>query len=139
MNDIERSVFGGSWHGPSLMELLTDVTAEQAIAHPVAAAHSIWEMTVHAAIWMELSKQAIDGHAIPPSHGFHDWVATDGTWNQARQRLAKAGRELADAFADADPDEIVPGRHYNFEHLLAGVAQHNTYHAGQISMLKKLL
>ncbi|MCX6591327.1 MAG: DinB family protein [Acidobacteria bacterium] len=139
MNDIERSVFGGAWHGPALMELLSGVTAEQALLKPIAGAHSIGEITLHAAIWMELAKQAIDGHAIPPFGSFHDWIEPESTWESAVHRLEKAARELADAYADADPDEIVPGRHYDFEHLLTGVAQHNTYHAGQISMLKKLL
>lgn len=127
------------------MELLSGVTAEQALLKPIGGAHSMGEITLHAAIWMELAKQAINGHAIPPFRGFQDWIELEGTvdlkstWESAVQRLEKAARELADAYADADPDEIVPGRHYNFEHLLTGVAQHNTYHAGQISMLKKLL
>ena len=39
-----RAHEGEAWHGPSLRELLQDVTAEQAEARPVAGAHSIREL-----------------------------------------------------------------------------------------------
>jgi hypothetical protein len=44
---LEGSLAGGAWHGPSVLEALQDVTAEVAYAHPVAAAHSIWELVLH--------------------------------------------------------------------------------------------
>ena len=33
--------------------------------------------------------------------------------------------------------DTVPGKRYDFYHLLHGVAQHELYHAGQIAILKK--
>ena len=38
---------GGSWHGPSVREALDGVTAEDAWRHPIAGAHSIWELVLH--------------------------------------------------------------------------------------------
>ena len=46
-SQIRRAFEGQAWHGPSVKELLADVTAEQAAAHPVAGAHSIWELALH--------------------------------------------------------------------------------------------
>jgi hypothetical protein len=33
--------------------------------------------------------------------------------------------------------ERVPGKRYDFYHMLHGLAQHELYHAGQIAILKK--
>ena len=44
---LERTLEGGAWHGPSVLEVLEGVTAAQAAAHPIAGAHSIWELVLH--------------------------------------------------------------------------------------------
>ena len=46
-SSLERTVTGPMWHGPALAEVLDGVTAEQAAAHPVKGAHSIWEIVLH--------------------------------------------------------------------------------------------
>ena len=38
---------GEAWHGPSVLEVLEGVSAEQAAAHLTAGAHSIWELVLH--------------------------------------------------------------------------------------------
>jgi hypothetical protein len=44
---LENAFSGGAWHGPALLELLADVDATTAAAHPVPGAHSIWELVLH--------------------------------------------------------------------------------------------
>ena len=44
---LTRSFAGGAWHGPSVLDTLKDVTADMAHSHPVAGAHSIWELVLH--------------------------------------------------------------------------------------------
>ena len=44
---IDRTVRGPMWHGPALLEALEGVTPERAAAHPIAGAHSIWEIVLH--------------------------------------------------------------------------------------------
>ena len=44
---LGRALEGDAWHGPSVLELLDGVTAHQAAAHPIAGAHSIWELVLH--------------------------------------------------------------------------------------------
>ena len=47
INDqLKRAFEGTAWHGPSVSEVLAGVTAEQAAAHPIAGAHSIWEIVL---------------------------------------------------------------------------------------------
>jgi hypothetical protein len=43
----------------------------------------------------------------------------------------------AAALPEARLRERVPGKKYDFYHMLHGVAQHELYHAGQIAILKK--
>ena len=52
--DQLRCAFQGeAWHGPSVLELLSDVDAATAAAHPLPDAHSIWELVLHVAAWDE--------------------------------------------------------------------------------------
>jgi hypothetical protein len=46
-DQISRAFRGESWHGPSVLEVLASVSAEDATAHPIAGAHSIWEIVLH--------------------------------------------------------------------------------------------
>ena len=46
-DQISRAFRGESWHGPSVREVLASVSAEDAAAHPIADAHSIWEIVLH--------------------------------------------------------------------------------------------
>jgi hypothetical protein len=46
-DQIGRAFRGESWHGPSVLEVLAGVSAEDAAAHPIAGAHSIWEIVLH--------------------------------------------------------------------------------------------
>jgi len=41
------------------------------------------------------------------------------------------------ALSESRLRDRVPGKRYDFCHMLHGVAQHELYHAGQIAILKK--
>ena len=55
IDELKEIHDGEPWHGPSLKEILSGVTAEQAAAKPLANAHSIWEITLHVAAWEGVS------------------------------------------------------------------------------------
>ena len=44
---LARSFAGPAWHGPSVLESIAGLTPEDAHAHPVAGAHSAWELVLH--------------------------------------------------------------------------------------------
>jgi len=52
-DDLARSVAGDPWHGPSLGTLLDDLTETEAASHPIPGAHSIAELVLHVAAWMD--------------------------------------------------------------------------------------
>ncbi|HEV2884620.1 MAG TPA: hypothetical protein VGW36_07165, partial [Pyrinomonadaceae bacterium] len=47
----EKAFEGGAWHGPSVLELVRDISAAESAAHPISEAHSIWELALHIEAW----------------------------------------------------------------------------------------
>jgi uncharacterized damage-inducible protein DinB len=149
MRAIERlleqlnAAYGGpAWHGPALRELLEGVSEEQAKAHPVANAHSILELVVHARTWMDAAAERMAGSERELTTE-EDWsdVATS-SWPAVVEELDRAESRLCDAVARLRPEQLdqpIPGRRYSYYVLVHGVIQHNLYHAGQIGLLKKML
>jgi DinB superfamily len=149
-DQLHRAFHGEAWHGPSLREVLAQVTAEQAASHPAIQAHSIWEIVLHIHTWTHAATESTRGALMPPSVNDlppeKDWPPvqekTVTGWKHAIQQMFQAAEELRQAvktFGDARLQETVPGRNYNFYFLFHGVVQHSLYHAGQIALLKKML
>ena len=144
LNDhLKRAFEGEAWHGPALLSLLADVTAAQAAARPLAAAHSIWELVLHIAAWERAARHALAGQPIHVTDDENFPAVTDtgeAAWQETLATLQYEHQLLQSAVArltDADLDASVPGGSYTFYYLLHGVVQHDLYHAGQIALLKK--
>ena len=145
-SQLKRATEGGAWHGPALLELLADVSAEQAAARPVAGAHSIWELALHIAAWLDVARARIERNAPVRLSAEGDWPpvadAGEAAWLAARDRLERSHRALLGTVAsldDARLDEVIAGTTQTVYFLLHGVVQHTLYHAGQIAVLKKAL
>jgi uncharacterized damage-inducible protein DinB len=144
-DQLRRAYEGDAWHGPSLRELLSGVRAEQAARRHLSGAHTIWEIVLHLDAWMAAAARAIAGEPMPQPPWEGDWpppaAASEKEWVLALDALERTERALEAAvenLSDARLEEKVPGREYSFYYLLHGIVQHNTYHAGQIILLKKL-
>ncbi len=143
-DQFRRACEGRAWHGPSLKELLAGVDAGQAVARPIAGAHSIWELVLHLAAWEDVACRRVSGENVPALSPSEDWPAIEDTsadaWSRAQQRLEDCHRRLRASIAglpDQRLSEVLPtgGTVYS---LLHGVVQHDLYHAGQIALLKKI-
>ena len=81
---------GAPWLGPSLMDLLGDVTAEEATARPVPAAHTIAELAGHLLTWAATARVRLSGVAAEPTPE-EDWPplhALDAAaWEALRERV----------------------------------------------------
>jgi uncharacterized damage-inducible protein DinB len=141
-----RNMFGGgAWHGPSVVEVLAEVDADVAAAHPIAGAHSIWELVLHLVATQAILLRRIRGETAGLStEEFWPAVlpASASAWAQTVERLALQEAELRRAIR-AFPEERLEAQltgegssAYNNFH---GHVQHTAYHAGQISLLKKAL
>ena len=145
-DQLRRAFEGKAWHGPSLKELLADVGAEQAGAHPIANGHSIWELVSHIEVWTKAALESLDGTPMPKIFGTpEDWPpppeSSAEAWSAATRQLFASGSGLAAAIenlSDSRLTDIVPGRpQYSFYVVFHGVVQHSLYHAGQIALLKR--
>jgi uncharacterized damage-inducible protein DinB len=142
-DQLRRAFEGEAWHGPALLELLEDVDAATAAAKPLPNVHSIWELVLHIAAWDEAACRRIGGEKTQPTGTANFPVvpkASEAAWRKSVAQVKRTHDVLMKTVA-ALPEsrlrERVPGKKYDFYHLLHGVAQHELYHAGQIAILKK--
>lgn len=155
MTEIDRIVQqmklafkGQAWHGPALQEVLANVNAAQAAAHPLANAHSVWELVLHITAWHKFVIQRLAGREVFEVNEKEDWPPVQDTsasaWKGALQELEQRHKNLCAAVArlqDADLSgkiRSVEGDHSIYV-MLHGVVQHDLYHAGQIMLLRKAL
>ena len=144
-DQLKRAFEGGAWHGPSVLEVLKDVTAGQAVARPLPGAHNIWDLVLHIAAWEDACRRRLEGDRAELSDS-EDWRAISDTdeaaWERVKALLIDGHRRLRAAIAAADEsrlnEPILPGMPSVYV-TLHGVIQHDLYHAGQIAILKKAL
>lgn len=156
MNEIELIVtklkltFNGSaWHGPSFMSVLNGVDKAQARARRIEKRHTIWEIVNHCSYWMEAVTRALHGERMPGIASTEDWPQmgkTDEDWTKAQERLKKAYEALVSSIKDLNKSLLTREIHssfqgkfftYTYRKMLHGISDHNTYHAGQIALLRK--
>jgi uncharacterized damage-inducible protein DinB len=142
-DQLRRAFDGSAWHGPALFELLADVDAATAAAKPLPGVHSIWELVLHIAAWDEACHRRLAGHKLQLK-GDQNFPRvpklTPAAWNKAIGEARRTHDSLVKTVAglpDARLRDRVPGKRYDFYHMLHGVVQHELYHAGQIAILKK--
>lgn len=147
-DQFRRAFDGEAWHGPAVLALLEGVTAEQAAAHPIPGAHSIWDLTLHIAAWESACLRRLQGDPAQLSDE-EDWRpiydTSETAWQNTMQYLIDTHRELLDEIAKLDEarlNEPIISSDTPFSTVyvtLHGGVQHDLYHAGQIAMLKKAL
>ncbi|MCY7349468.1 MAG: DinB family protein [Cytophagaceae bacterium] len=144
---IRRHYDGETWHGPSLIETLSDVSHEQAVKRLLPNTHNIAEIVAHLTNWRVFVLEKLTGgdtyDIVLDSEA--DWLRFDSLtleqWHDLLVSLADTHAELLDvmeAVNDRRLNDIVPGRKYSYYILLHGGIQHEIYHSGQISLLKKV-
>jgi heme-degrading monooxygenase HmoA/uncharacterized damage-inducible protein DinB len=135
---------GDAWHGPSLEEMLAEVSPETAAARPIPKAHTIWELVLHLTGWTDVFRRRLEGTAVEePEQGDYPAVPepTAEAWAEAKSGLFEAHDQLAarvSRLAPADLDAPVPGRSFPGRFLVRGAIRHTVYHSGQIGLLRKL-
>jgi DinB family protein len=136
-----------SWHGTNLRGSSRGLSLQQAAWRPARGRHNIWELVVHSAYWKYAARRRLTGEARQsfPVKG-SNWFArpvetTEKAWRSDIALLDEMHRRLRDAIGRFPPTKL----HHknggstdtNFS-LIAGVAAHDLYHAGQVQLLKAL-
>ena len=144
---IDRAYDKKSWHGPNLRGSIRRVEAATAAARPAPRRRNIWEIVVHCAYWKYAVRRRLLGEkrgsfplkgsnwfARPAIPSADAWAADVALLEQTHRALQAAVAELA----PADLPVIPPGSKVSNWEILAGIAAHDVYHAGQIQILKRL-
>ena len=142
-DQLQRAFHGSAWHGPAVMEILEDVDALTAAARPIASVHSIWELLLHVAVWDAAALSRLAGSRCQPTGDANFPPVTRPTevaWRKAVSDAKRTHDKLVRTVSGLSDERLrdrVPGKRYNFYHMLHGIAQHELYHAGQMAILKK--
>src|SRR5437870_1140293 len=136
-----------AWHGPNLRGSIRGLTAKEAAWRPGKNRHNIWEIVVHCAYWKyAVRRRLLDAKrgsfALKGSNWFKrpDGDVSEKAWHQDVKLLEELHRSLVDAVKDMKPSQLneisrggsrVPNRQ-----MIAGIAMHDVYHAGQIQLIK---
>ena len=146
-NQLKRTFEAGAWHGASVQETLSGITAEMASAKPIQDAHTIWEIVLHMITWIAVPTQRIIEEKNLQVGDEVDWPAAtesgDAAWKDTLAKLNAAYNRLQETLSrmkDSDLEHLLEGAEKTPIYvMLHGVIQHNLYHAGQINILKKAL
>ncbi|MBZ5513220.1 MAG: DinB family protein [Acidobacteriia bacterium] len=131
-----------------------DIPAELATRTVEGYPHSIWQIVEHMNFWMEYDLRKVAGENPPyPEKAIESWPAhpepaNEEQWQAATQRFSRLLTRLA-ALAESDSatlQRIVSDagspqspRQSTVHAMLWQVAAHNSYHAGQIALLRRQL
>ena len=137
------------WHGgPTVLGALKGLSPGVAAWRPYPDRHSIWDLALHAAYWNYAVERRLTGS---PRGGFPrrpaNWPSCapgkpDAAWALDQELVRDRHDRLVAALREFDParlgERAAGGRRTTFADLITGVLLHDTYHAGQIQMLKRL-
>jgi uncharacterized damage-inducible protein DinB len=131
-----------------------DVSAELAGRRAEGSPHSIWQMVGHMNYWMDYEVKRIHGEALKyPDHAAQSWPPNSAPggeqeWKKAVSQFGELLGKLT-ALAEGRPEELAreveathpdhPKRASTMRDVLWQTLVHNSYHIGQIAMLRRCL
>ena len=141
---LQRTFQGRAFHGPTIEEALEGVSAKTAAARTPGGAHNIWQIVLHVTFWQDTVRRWLQGEAVRPGPG-DDWLEvrdkSDAAWQLAIRDLRRSNEQLRDEVMMLDEarleEPIFEGMSKTYV-AVHGILQHNIYHAGQVSLLKKI-
>ena len=145
---IEKVYRGNPWYGNSIKSVLKDIDPKTAFTKAARNVHTIAELVAHIIAWREfvISKIKGDNNFKITQQLSFDWKKIDGNektaWKNLLKTLEKNQREFLTILKKLDDNFLkspVSRRRYNIEFLIEGGIQHDIYHLGQISLLKKMI
>jgi hypothetical protein len=145
---LDEAYKGPAWHGPNLRGSIRRLTSREAARRPKPGRHNIWEIVVHAAYWKYVVRRRLLGEkrgsfSYPGSNWFdRPMDRTEKAWKADASLLDREHQQLkaaVSALQSEDLDRSSQGSKTLARRLIAGIALHDVYHAGQIQLIKKLL
>ena len=136
------------WHGPVLWGTLRGVTVEQALWRPAPGRNSIHALVYHAAYWKYAVRRVISAKLdekfarSPANFPKEDAQIGPTQWKLDLALLRAEHDRLRETVAKLNPKDLKKRSaktRWTYLEMIHGVAAHDLYHAGQISLLKRLM
>ena len=148
--NLESVLSGEAWYGTPVYAIIEQVSFEAAYEKPGGAAHNIAEIVLHMLSWTEEVMDRLNGlNAQVPSSG--DWpdpgTPDEQKWQNYVSDLKLVNVNLLsvvknfpeEQWNDLINDERESEPVTTYKELIYGFIQHQVYHAGQISILNRII
>ncbi|MEQ8685731.1 MAG: DinB family protein [Imperialibacter sp.] len=144
-----KDVYSGSpWYGKPVRVILHEIMPERVGLSPDASSHSVFQLAQHMLTWRTFVVEQLKGNeAYKVSlNSEKDWSPSDQinteSWSALLQAFDDNQKILLDLIQRTSTDTFekqVPGKSYDFKHLIEGIVHHDIYHAGQIVTTAKMV
>ena len=135
---------GVPWIDITIMGTLRSITAKQA-AIKIGGLNSIWQIVNHMISW----RNALIGRVKdkPVAYPNNNYIAeikntTPKAWKDTLKKFEKSQKSIISFLNKSkDPllEKISPTSGYSYYELVLAILQHDTYHIGQIVVIKKMV
>jgi hypothetical protein len=136
-----------AWHGPNLLGSLRGATLAELLYRPRKGGHNAWELAVHCAYWKYAVRNRLvagkrNTFPLEGSNFFRrDKGLTLADWKKDLSLLKAQHKALKAVILGLDPriyGSRIAGSRHTVRRTVLGIAAHDIYHAGQISLLKRM-
>jgi len=148
--ELEKVLSGAAWYGPPVYAIIEQVSFEAAYEKPPGSMHNIAEIVLHMLSWTEEVIDRMNGmKAQTPTSG--DWPQPGKPDEQKWQnyvndlKLVNVNLQgIIQSFPEEQWNELVNDERNGeqvttYKELIMGIIQHHVYHAGQISILNRMI
>ncbi|MFO8034229.1 MAG: DinB family protein [Candidatus Bipolaricaulota bacterium] len=141
---LRHTCESGVWQ-PPLFVAVEGLSPEQAAWKPGPGRHSIWEIVRHLLHWKRFVLELWDGRqASHDDWERRDWApftVEESAWPRDVKELKEMSKEIAQRVADLSDRDLgstFPYWNQPLSVVLADMASHDAYHAGQVQLLRAL-
>ncbi len=148
---VLRELYYGKGAHVNPLACLEDVSADLACRKIEGYPHSIYQIVEHMNYWMDYEIRRINGQQQQyPQHAIESWPSANATngkeWDDTRARFTSLlGRLESLSHCDhlilkrqVEPDKA-SATVYTVEDVLWQMMAHNSYHIGQVAMVRRCL
>lgn len=145
---LDEAFHGPAWHGPALKATLHGCTPAEAERRLAPGRNTVRELVLHTAYGKHLVRARLtsDPRRFPRPLRRPWWPKTvdlspDG-WREDLALLDAAHAALVASLAKMTPAGLAqrrPGKRHTLGEEIIGIVLHDTYHAGQIALIRKLV
>lgn len=135
---------GSPWIDTTILETLKSLTAEEA-ARKINGLNSAWQIVNHILGWRNaLIARVMDSPLPHPENNFFGEIndTSEKAWKDTLKKFEKSQQDIITFLSLQDDnllEKISPSSGYSYFELVSAILIHDSYHLGQIVLIKKLL